>query len=84
MDSTDSAYAIGDRVVLTDDAATNETYQTQGLSGRILIVTNRSFNQDQHPGYDPGLGGEALYDLAFADTSEPVPCSLYEYELTAP
>lgn len=75
-----SAFNTGDRVVLSDDAQENDQYQELGLIDAELVVTGVAYNRDQHPGYDEGLGGQALYDLAFAD-GRAVAVSLYEYEL---
>lgn len=81
MSSNTAEFRVGDFVTLSDDAKENDQYQNLGLIDATLRVTNMAFNRDQHPGYDEGLGGQALYDLERADTGHPVEVSLYEYEL---
>lgn len=67
----------GDIIRLTDEAVDNYGEQWRE---RALRVTHVARNTDQHPGYDPALGGEALVDTEVADTGEPVGFSVYEYE----
>lgn len=68
---------VGDIIRLTDEALDN---YGERWRGRDLRVTHVAHSEAEHPGYDSGLGGEALVDMAIADTGEDVPFSVYEYE----
>ncbi|MCK0441081.1 hypothetical protein MUG78_16905 [Gordonia alkaliphila] len=76
-------FSVGEQVELTDDARDNDTYQRLGICTMSMTITAVATSVAQHPGYDPGLTGEALYDLVATDTGALVPVSLYEYELAA-
>ena len=67
----------GQVVVLTDDAVDNYGDRWRG---RRLRITHVARSVDEHPGYDAAVAGEALVDMVCADTGEPVPFSVYEYE----
>lgn len=71
-------FAVGDVVTVAEGVVENYGQQ---FTGRRLQVAAVAYNRDQHPGYDEGLGGQGLYDLADAETGEELPHSLYAYEL---
>jgi len=56
----------------------NENYDS--FRDKILIVTYVAKNVNDHPGYDKSVSPDYLYDLKTID-GQPVPCSLYDYEL---
>lgn len=56
----------------------NDCYDS--FRDKVLIVTHVATNSDQHPGYDSGMKGEALYDFVDENGND-IPCSLYDYEL---
>jgi hypothetical protein len=70
-------HSIGDRVKV---AAENDNEGYNNFRGKVLIVTHVATSKEQHPGYDPAMAGEGLYDFKTED-GEPVGSSLYDYEL---
>lgn len=71
-----SAVRVGDIIHLTKDAV--EHYGEQWDVD--LRVDHVATSVEEHPGYDPGLGGEVLVDSVVAETGEEVPFSVYRYE----
>jgi hypothetical protein len=63
-------FKIGDKVRIISN---NENY-SEFFDG-VLTVSSIATNSDEHPGYDDGMDGIALYDF------EAFPFSLYEYEI---
>ena len=67
----------GKKAVILSD---NENYtKFMNITLRIIHV---AYNQDQHPGYDNSMEGQALCDFVVDETNEDVPFSLYEYEFS--
>lgn len=70
-------FKIGNRVMVCPE---NDNENYNNFKNDVLIVTHVATNSDEHPGFDDGLKGSALYDLKTEDGTE-IPCSLYDYEL---
>ncbi len=70
-------FSKGDHVKVSP-SNDNDCYDS--FRNKILVVTHVATNTNEHPGYDTGLTGEALYDFKTLDGKE-IPCSLYDYEL---
>jgi len=71
-------YNVGDRVKISPS---NDNDSYDDFRDKILIITHKATNTDEHPGFDEGLLGiDALYDFETED-GEDVPYSLYDYEL---
>ena len=69
---------IGNEVKVSSDND-NECYDS--FRDKTLVITHIAHNQAQHPGYDDSMEGMPLYDFEDYKTGEPIPCSLYEYEI---
>lgn len=67
----------GDRVRVSGDND-NENYDS--FRNKVLIVTDVTTINDNHPAFDSGMGSEGLYSFVTED-GEDVPFSLYDYEL---
>ena len=65
-------FKIGD-IVRVSPENDNENYNS--FRHKKLIVTHVATSEQDHPGYDNSMEGEALYDF------EGIDCSLYDYEL---
>jgi hypothetical protein len=61
---------IGDRIRIL-----NENGQYGKWVDKFWIVNHIAYSKEDHPGYDSGMGGEALVDC------DGLPVSLYEYEI---
>jgi hypothetical protein len=70
-------FRVGSRVTMNEDAIENYGARWQGVTLRVAHV---STSRADHPGFDPE-GASALYDLEVADTHEPLPMALYDWEL---
>lgn len=70
---------IGDLVSVTA-LARKDTYSDCDWAKEVLRVTHIATSVAQHPGYDESMNGLPLYDLETIK-GEPVPCSLYKYEV---
>jgi sulfite reductase alpha subunit-like flavoprotein len=70
-------YKIGDHVKVSPEND-NENYNS--FRNEELVVTHVATNENEHPGFDSALKGEALYDLATVEGTV-IHCSLYDYEL---
>jgi hypothetical protein len=71
-------YRLG-QLVKVSPKNDNECYDD--FRGKTLKITNVATCYMQHPGYDPGMEGEGLYDFIDAETGEEINFSLYDYEL---
>jgi hypothetical protein len=60
---------IGQKIRIISD---NENYKK--YVKKTWKISNIAHNRQEHPGYDEGMGNEALIDC------EGLPFSLYEYE----
>jgi hypothetical protein len=78
--SQKAMFAKGARVKFSDSALDNENYNPSYNKDRVFIVTHVATNEDEHMGYDTGVG-EALYDLKDKVTGKDFDNSLYDYEL---
>jgi hypothetical protein len=67
----------GDRVMINPEND-NENYNKYRKF--VLIITHVATNKDEHPGYDNGMKGSALYDFK-TNKGMNVPFSLYDYEI---
>lgn len=65
-------FKIGSKVKVSPEND-NENYDS--FRNKVLTVSNVATNEREHPGYDTGMNGQALYDF------DGIPCSLYDYEL---
>ena len=63
---------IGDKFTLTSDAV--ENYGSE-YANKVFTVSHIAYDKSQHPGYDEGLNGQALYD------AEELQFSVYDYEV---
>jgi hypothetical protein len=72
-------FSEGEIVMINPD---NDNENYDDFRGKELVITNVARNKDEHPGYDDSMNGENLYDLETVD-GEPVPFSLYDYELVS-
>lgn len=72
-----SKYKVGSKVKVSPEND-NESYDK--FRNKVLIVTHVATNEKQHPGFDSGMKGEALYDFE-DEAGEEIPCSLYDYEI---
>jgi|APSaa5957512535_1039671.scaffolds.fasta_scaffold00325_76 hypothetical protein len=75
-DGTETEYQIGDRVKVDSDHKDNY----EDFADKVLIVTHVAVSHKDHPGYDDGVAGQALYDFKTLDGKE-IHSSLYDYEL---
>jgi len=71
-------YKIGQKVRMTSDALDNYGEKYENTLFKITLVAT---SVDDHPGYDEGVGNQALYDLFQIDTKTDLPFSLYDWEL---
>lgn len=76
MGKIKAMYKKGDKVMVASD---NDNDGYDGFRNKVLEVTAVSVSENDHPGFDSGLG-QALYDLKEVKGKE-IGCSLYEYEL---
>ena len=65
---------LGKRVMVISD---NDCYES--FRDEILIITHVAINENEHPGYDATMQGEALCDFR-TESGKEVHNSLYEYE----
>ena len=66
---------LGRTVKITSD---NDCYDK--FRDKLLVITHVAYSEEDHPGYDSSMKGQALCDLMVKDTGEQVGFSLYEWE----
>lgn len=65
-------FKVGDKVMMTNDALENYGFKYEG---KKFTVSHVATNTSEHPGYDNGVKGQALYDL------KELGFSLYDWEV---
>ena len=70
-------YKVGDRVRVSSE---NDNENYDDFKDKILIVTDVTTIDDDHPAFDETMGSEGLYSFKTEDGKE-VHSSLYDYEL---
>ncbi len=87
-------YRIGQKVMMTENAIENYGEKYRDV---IFVITHRATKympakqfyaenmpSGYHPGYDEGVGNQALYDLKLYDSDIDFNNSLYSWELSTP
>jgi len=67
----------GDKVKV---ASNNDNENYNPFRNKTLTITEKATSSKQHPGFDDGMKGEALYSFVDKDGND-IPFSLYDYEL---